>query len=225
MVSSRYVFLSHPLTKTSPSYGNRDRFSSEATSQIKSGDSANSSRWFFSSNHIGSHVDMPKHFYDNGKTLTDYPANDWFFSEVQLVDIPRTEGTLIGPDDIMASLKPNIDLLLIRTGYERYREQEKYWNDNPGLKSEFAEFLKNSYLELRAVGFDFISLTSWRYRDVGKEAHRIFLEGSEGQSPIWIVEDLSLKSVSTDIFKVIIAPMLVVGENGSPVTVFAEVPN
>jgi kynurenine formamidase len=223
MVKSRYIFLSHPINEQTPSYGNRNSLSFKEISQIKNGDSSNTSEWIFSTNHIGSHIDMPKHFFDNGKTLTDYRADAWFFNKIQLIEIPRNKATLIGPHDIMPSLHPNIDLLLIRTGYEKYRYQKKYWNDNPGFEPEVATCLRKTNRKLRAVGFDFLSLTAWQNRDVGKIAHKNFLKKTNDQQPIWILEDLSLTNISSDIIKVIIAPLFVFGANGSPVTVFAKI--
>lgn len=224
MATSRYMLISHPLTEESPTYGNRDKFSCDATSLIRNGDTANSSAWHFSSNHIGSHVDMPKHFHDDGKSITDYPADKWFFKHVLLVDIPRLDGTLISPRDLEGFLEPDIELLLIRTGYEGFRAGDQYWNDNPGLEPDLAPFLRKHCPKLRAVGFDFISLSAWRYKAEGKEAHKRFLAESDDFPPIWILEDLALANMSIPIGQVIVAPLFVAGANGSPITVFAEVP-
>ena len=57
------ILLSHILNSDTPSYGNRDRFIIEEPSQISEGASANSSKWTFSTNHLGTHIDMPKHFF------------------------------------------------------------------------------------------------------------------------------------------------------------------
>jgi len=86
--SNNYLLLSHIISNETPSYGDRDRFYIEQTSKISDGASANSSKWIFTSNHLGTHIDVPKHFFDNGMTITDYPANFWFCNQVQLVDIP-----------------------------------------------------------------------------------------------------------------------------------------
>ena len=65
----------------------------------------------------------------------------------------------------------DIEFLIIKTGYGKYREIDKYHNDNPGLHSSLANELKDRFHSLRAVGFDFISLTSWNHRDHGKVSH------------------------------------------------------
>ena len=101
---------------------------------------------------------MPKHFYDDGNSITDYPPEEWIFSAVKLVDIPRTDSTLIGPGELAKLHEPDTELLLIRTGYERLRGTDRYWSDNPGLEPDLAAFLRKNCPKLRAVGFDFISL-------------------------------------------------------------------
>jgi arylformamidase len=218
-----FLILSHQLNHQTPTYGNRDKFTINPTSQIKKGNSANSSSWYFSSNHIGSHADMPRHFFNDGKSLTDYSANDWIFNRVQLIDVPLNQGVLIGPEHISGQIATNTDLLLIRTGFEQYRGQDKYWNDNPGLKPELSVWIKENRPSIRALGFDFISLSSWQHRGVGKKAHQEFLKETNGQPAIWIFEDISLKCVKKDIIRILVAPMLVEGADGSPVTIFAEV--
>jgi kynurenine formamidase len=73
------------------------------------------------------------------------------------------------------------------------------------------------------VGFDFISLTSWKFRDAGRQAHRVFLDPDGTGSPLWILEDLSLEKIDKKIGQVIVSPLFVKNGNGSPITVFAEI--
>ena len=50
------------------------------------------------SNHLGTHVDAPSHFVDQGKTLTDYEAKDWVFSHPFLVHCDIEPGGSITPE-------------------------------------------------------------------------------------------------------------------------------
>ena len=213
------ILLSHIIDFDTPSYGNRDKFIIEETSRITDGKSANSSKWMFSNNHLGTHVDVPKHFFDSGKTLTDYHPQEWIFKNVQLIDVPCDEAILINREHLEGKILENIDLLLIRTGYEQYRSIDKYWDDNPGLSPQLGFWLRKNF-NIKAVGFDFISLTSWKFRDEGKVAHRAFLDPDGDNQPIRIIEDMKLSEVDKDIKKLIVAPCIVKCGNGSPVTVF-----
>ena len=124
-------FLSHPYSENTPSYGDRDRVEITSNSSIGNGDTANSSRWLFTNNHIGTHVDVPYHFDPTGKKILDYTPEEWIFHKVALVDIPTEESCLIDGQDLANfSINSDIELLLIRTGYEKYRSKKKYWEDN-----------------------------------------------------------------------------------------------
>jgi arylformamidase len=222
---SSLKFLSHILTSQTPSYGNRDRFIVKPKSDIRKGDTANTSEWTFTNNHLGTHIDMPRHFCEKGFTYEDYKPEDFVFENVLLIDFPCESGLLICKKDLNPVL-PNLnncnpELLIIRTAYEKYREQDKYWNDNPGLHPELANYFREIFPNIRAVGFDFISITSWNFRQEGRLSHKAFL-CPENNTPIWIIEDMALQNVKNELNKVIIAPLLVKDSNGGPVSIIAE---
>jgi kynurenine formamidase len=220
------VCLSHIIGQDTPAYGNRDRIFIRDNSSIQKGESANTSCWIFSNNHIGTHIDTPYHFLEKGKKTYEYAVEYFFFSKICLVDIPCNEAKLIDTDDFKAlgdSMEADIELLLIRTGYEQYRQDDKYWNDNPGLAPELADYLRAHYPGLRCVGFDFISLTSWKFRQKGRESHRAFLDSDDNSKEILIIEDMSLINITQKLKQVIVAPLFVEDGNGGAVTVFATI--
>lgn len=216
------VYLSHPLSENTPSYGNRDSVKIIPKSRIEDGETANTSIWTLTNNHIGTHVDVPKHFYDNGKTYSDIEPHEWIFNKVALVDVPCEEGMLITEDDFdLNSIQSDTELLLIRTGFEGKRIEDVYWNGYPGLKPDFCRLLRSKFKHLRGVGFDFISLTSPLFKEAGKEAHRVLLEENDGRF-IFIIEDMKLSPLTEKPKVVIMLPLLVENGNGGPVTVLAE---
>jgi arylformamidase len=214
------VFLSHPLSGDTPSYANRDSVNIVPKSRIEDGETANTSTWELTNNHIGTHVDVPKHFYDNGKTLTDIKPEEWIFEPVTLIDIPCETARLIKTDDLKAAnISPDAEFLIIRTGFEQQRQEDTYWNYYPGISSEACEFLRSNFPNIRGVGFDFISLTSPVNKEEGKKAHRVLLREDMG-SFVFIVEDMKLSHLHTCPSKLLISPLLVEKGNGGPVTVF-----
>jgi len=221
-----YILLSHRLNPGTPSYGNRDRIILRTNSSIKQGETANSSCWIFSNNHIGTHIDVPYHFSETGKKTFEIPIDEFIFNKVQLIDINCNNACLIGVNHLekySSIIERDIELLLIRTGFERFRGDEKYWNDNPGLAPELADYLRTNYPLLRCVGFDFISLTSWKYRVEGRLSHKEFLCPETEKKEILIIEDMSLKDVNSRIKQLIVAPLMVEDGNGGAVTVFAQI--
>ena len=220
---SNYLLLSHVLGQATPSYGNRDKVIIRVNSSIKAGDTANSSCLVLSNNHIGTHIDVPRHFSIDGKRTIDYPIDDYVFESCQLIDIPCQDACLIGVSELAGhDIRPDVDLLLIRTGFESLRGQDAYWNNNPGLHPDLADYLRDKFPNLRCIGFDFISVTSWQHRAEGRLAHKAFLAPDNGGREIWAIEDMSLKNAAEQIKKVIVAPLLVDDGNGTSVTVIAE---
>ena len=140
-----------------------------------------------------------------------------------LVDIPCTKATLISEKEIEKfNLSADIEILLIRTGFESFRGIDRYWNDNPGLSSSLPRYLRTHFPKLRCVGFDFISITSWKHRAEGRKSHKAFLSPAKDQKPILAIEDMSLKRASSKIDWLVVSPLLVENSNGAPVTVIAN---
>jgi kynurenine formamidase len=221
------IKLSHLIAQSTPAYGNRDRIFIRDNSSILKGDTANSSCWIFSNNHIGTHIDSPRHFSATGMKTQDFEAASFFYDKVALVDIPCTSGILISVADFKKVeheiADKNIELLIIRTGYEQYRADDKYWNDSPGLEAALADYFRENYPALRCVGIDFISLTSWNFRPEGRISHKAFLCPDHGGAPILVIEDMALAAINSPMKMVVVAPMYVEDGNGGAVTVFAEI--
>ena len=221
------ICLSHIISQSTPAYGNRDRIFIRDNSSILKGETANSSCWIFSNNHIGTHIDSPRHFSATGKKTHEFAVNDFFYDKVKLVDIECTSGILISIADfkkIEDEIQHNdIELLFIRTGYEQYRTIDKYWNDSPGLAAELADYFRDKYPKLRCIGFDFISLTSWNFRPEGRISHKAFLCPDDEKQTILVIEDMALGAVNSNIKSVVVAPMFVEDGNGGAVTVFADI--
>ena len=217
------IFLSYPLDQNTPTYGNRDKFIIEPKSQISNGVGANTSSWTFTNNHLGTHMDTPHHFYNSGKKTLDYMAEDFCFDLIYFIEKNQVSGDLFTlSEEELNQIPKKVEFLIIKTGYGAYRSLDKYHNDNPGLKSSLANVLKDRFSKLRAIGFDFISLTSWNHRDHGKESHLAFLGE---RNNFLIVEDMDLNNVDnhTKFNSLIMAPLRTEQGNGGPVTIIADI--
>lgn len=213
------IWLSHPLSADTPAYGGGEGVKIEPITQIASGDSANTSR-FIIPNHIGTHLDTPKHFFDSGQTLMDYGPDFWIFNEPSLIDITCEEGYLITSKDLDQQITPQTDLLLLRTGFESKRSKSMYWQHNPGLAPELGFWLRDNYPNLKSVGIDAISVTSRNHREAGRETHRAFLNPNGSGQPLVLIEDMALAQVKTRLSRVIVAPIRVTPADSGPCTIF-----
>ena len=216
------IYLSHYISDKTPGYGGQSIFTCEESSSIKKGKSSNSSLWRMN-NHSGTHIDFPKHFDDAGKTLSDYPANFWFFNEIGFINYAASSSEIIGVEQLnLGNINRETDFLIIKTNFEKFRGQEIYWNENPGFSPDLGHFLRNNFPKLRAIGFDSISLTSFQHRELGRQAHRAFLANYNGLEPILIVEDMKLGELNQKPKRVVCLPFMADDADGSPVTVTAE---
>jgi arylformamidase len=226
--SAPVTLLSHPLDASTVSYGGSMDVTLEPTRSIQAGDTANTTK-ITTSTHAGTHVDVPKHFFQDGGDLLSFPPAFWLFRNVFMIEHHvRSDGSVLGLDVLEEKLLRvpfESDMVLIRTDWERHRisgvevDRERYARAGPGLAAEIGEWLRK-HTAVRAVGFDFISLSSFLHRDIGRVAHRSFLEPT---APIVIVEDMHLSELDSAPKWVLVAPLLISGGDGAPTTVFAGV--
>jgi arylformamidase len=212
----QWIFLSHVLSSRTPAYGGGQSLTITPDRAIACGHSSNSVMLNFS-NHLGSHVDAPRHFVETGRTVDDYRADEWIFSAPFVADVKAGEGGVIGIPEAEWALAGcnDADLVLFRTGFERVRDSETYWSSAPGFDPLLCDYLRGRLPSLRAIGMDTISLSSMMHRDMGRAAHRVFL----GQG-IRIFEDLALNwAPKGGALQVVVAfPLLYENSDGSPCT-------
>ena len=207
------LFLSHVMNDTTPLYGGKGSIAIRSERSIARGDSCNTMRISFP-NHAGTHIDAPRHCIRNGRSITDFRPQEWIFDTIALLKLPACPpGYLISPDDI--GRVRDCDLLLIKTGFEKYRAKPVYWRDSPGLHPSLARFLRRECPSLRAVGIDFISVSNRNKRIIGRKAHRAFLNAS-----LVLIEDMRLRQLTARPDAVIVAPVLIEKADGAPCCVF-----
>lgn len=224
-MGSRFIWLSYPLNEATPAYGGGQGLVIKPLQSIANGDSSNTAAWHLP-NHLGTHVDAPRHFFQSGDPVDVYPPEFWFFEKVSLVEVkPDTMGQLIGPELVIPFLQGTPDIVLIKTNMGQCRKQRRYWEVNPGLSPDLGSELRDHFPSLRGVGVDFISISSWQNRPVGREAHRAFLDPAASGRPIILIEDMNLSSISgsTRIHRIIVVPLRVENADGAPCSVIAEV--
>jgi len=222
------VYLSYILDNNTPTYGNRNQFEIVKKSDISKGDVANDSS-IVTTVHIGTHIDMPYHFYDNGQTIEDYKANFWTFKNPLIIEIKPIN--LIIKDELIDVLNSKFkiqnsklpyDILIVKTGICNIRDRDEFWEKNYGFHPDIYDYLVQNFPNIRVFGFDSISVSSFANRMVGREAHKRFLNP---QKPILLLEDMDLREISKDtIFKnIILSPLRIYKCDGLPCTVFGEI--
>lgn len=213
----RYAYLSHVLKGEIPVYGGKASLNIKSIRSISSENYANVFS-FEMENHWGTHVDCPAHFFKDGMKVSEYAPETWLFNHPFVLKMPLEQNKIINPEDI-GHINEGTDLLLIKSDFSRFRGTERYSNNNPGFTPETGMWLRGKYPTVRAIGFDFISLSPYENRNLGREAHRAFLDPNGVNAPILVIEDMDLSGNLSGLKQVMVFPLRIEGVDSAPCTV------
>jgi len=208
------IYLSYPLELSTPAYGGETGLVEiRQIRSIERGDTSNNSAFAFPG-HIGTHIDFPFHFSNEGRKCDDYPAPFWVFNEVGFL-----ECSIEMVEENLDQLPGNIEILIVKTGFGSKRNEREYWAEQPIIPSKLARLFKNKFPKLRVFGFDMISMTSKLDRSEGKQAHIAFLL----ENDILVLEDMNLDGIQHSPKRITISPLIICGADGTPCTILAEI--
>ncbi|EFB5563964.1 cyclase [Campylobacter coli] len=223
-MKNNFIYLSYFLDQMTPTYGNKEKIKLIKKSSIEYGDIANHTI-VTTSVHNGTHLDMPLHFFSSGQSIEDFCCSDFIFNQVLFIEIDSSD-LIINHNLIqkMSEIKNKIkfEAIIVKTGLCYKRDQEVYWKENFGFHPEIASYIRRDFPNVRLFGFDSISVSSFSNRELGRVAHKSFLDPKK---PILLLEDMKLNNLSekTNIKKLIVAPLRIKNSDGLPCTVIAEV--
>ncbi len=152
----RILDLSHEVKTGMPIYpGDKPSPAIEQTGSDLSEDITLSS--FHLGSHFGTHMDAPRHFFRDGKTLLDFSVEQFVGSALCI----QKQRDSIKPISLLKSEEQSIiqrkpDWLLICTGFDQYWEKERYFANHPNLSMSLIEFLLVN--NIVGIGCDFPSI-------------------------------------------------------------------
>jgi kynurenine formamidase len=223
--------LSHPLSPSTPTYPGTPGTTFTPASRIADRDTSN---WlvFTTQNHAATHVDGPWHFNPHGLRITEIEPTEFLFTSPAIIDIPKGDDEVITADELAAHAAEiaGHDMLLVRTGYgRRWRsdDPERFRHHGPGFHGSAGEYLIREQLSVRAVAMDFISAAAQVAAADGIEFHRTVLGRQLGDRYIFLVEDARIDADlgPADLGFVVMAPLLLEGQDGGQVTMLAVPPS
>lgn len=165
--------------------------------------------------HFGTHMDAPSHIFKDGKSLDQFPV-DQFSGRAVMLDVRGLSS--ISEDSIASLLRahPSAEFVILRTGWEDFWHDEKYFEGFPVLSEAAAECLASH--QIKGIGLDAISVDP-----VGSETlpvHRALLK-----SDLVIVENLcNLGALPSPEFIFQSFPLKIGDADGSPVRAVAVFP-
>lgn len=214
----KYKYLSYPVEEGMPVYGSKAKIGLEQIKSIKKHDSSNVYR-FKMENHWGTHVDAPKHFFENGKAINEYTPDYFVFNNPLVIDIELSPGDALKKEKWVEKVKPSTDIILFHSGWSFFRKNVKYVKDNPGIDPEVGLYLRKNYPKLKAIGIDWISVSPIKNRELGRQSHKAFLDPKGKNNPILLVEDMNLPENLSGLKFLIILPLRVTGVDSAPCTI------
>ncbi|MDD5045092.1 MAG: cyclase family protein [Candidatus Omnitrophica bacterium] len=214
-----YRFLSHLLTERSPAYGGGAlSLDMVKTGSVSGGDSANIYRFSMGS-HWGTHVDAPNHFFEDGRKAAEYPPEFWLFKDPQVIDVTLAPSEILGAGKWLEQIGESRDILLLKSGWTKRRNEELYCKENPGIHPDVGLYLRKKLPNIRAIGIDWISISPFCARPIGRQAHKAFLDPKGENNPVLIIEDMDLSCGLKGISEVSVSPLRVDGADSAPCTV------
>lgn len=175
---------------------------------LEKGDPANTSMVTMSV-HTGTHVDAPKHFLNQGKTIEQIPL-DALMGRAYVLHLPDIEH-ITAQALACADIPPRTRRLLFKT-----RNSEFWSNGVKSFQPDFAALTEDAaqYLvdrNVRLVGLDYLSVAP--FKDV-TPTHRILLEAG-----VVVLEGLDLSQVSQGRYTLTCLPLKLDGADGAPARV------
>jgi len=219
-IKNSYKLLSYGLTADTFAYGGKKPLRIRKSRSVYDGDTCNTFVLDLP-NHIGTHVDCPNHFYNSGKKIHDYPARDFIFSRPVVLNYPKLSNELISESDIKRNYKKlkQADMLILKTGFYKYKNTRKYSTENPGIAPGAAEFIRRYLGGIKCVGIDAVSISPYHNRELGRETHRIFFRDNFKNQPVRLIEDMNLAGKLDNLKEVHVFPLFIKGLDSSPCTV------
>jgi arylformamidase len=155
----------------------------------------------------GTHIDVPKHFYDDGLTV-DLLDLDHLLGPVRVIEI-RGRRIIDKADLEKHAIQPK-EIILLKTDNSSLITGDKF---DPGftyLAPDAARYLAD--VGIRTLGFDYLSVED--LNSAVPEVHYLLLSNG-----VIIIEGLDLSVVGPGEFRMVALPLKIKDGNGSPTRV------
>lgn len=165
-------------------------------------------------NHLGTHIDAPRHFFDDGAGVDAFPPEQLIGPAV-LADVTGVPGETITVADLEGKVPDGTERVLLKTkNTERGLLEQPFTEDYVALSGEAAEWLAGRGVTV--VGIDYLSIQK---RGADRTAHTALLERGAA-----IIEGLYLKDVPAGNYELIALPLRIKDGDGAPARVILRTP-
>lgn len=198
----KFIDISWPISKGITEYKDRNTLTIDHFATHLSKDFEEST--FCMGTHTGTHVDAPRHFIENGKTI-DQIDLDKLNGECQVLDLTFVDDKIT--DTKLEKLKIEANKIILLKTKNSFLEPTAPFNSNfVYLDSSAAEYLAN--LPAKAVGIDYLGIER---NQPSHPTHKTLLS-----KDIPIIEGLRLQEANKNIYTLICMPLKLIGLDASP---------
>lgn len=166
--------------------------------------------------HAGTHMDAPFHFEVNEQTIDDFEVNR-FICDAWVIPIdayPKQKIKLVDLGRFAGLIKQG-DGIILKTGWAKFVDDNKYREELPGIHESLAHWLVEKKINMLAV--EPPSIADVMDMEEVTKIHEILLGGD-----IIIVEGLTnLETLSKEKVRLVALPLKIKDGDGAPARVIA----
>jgi len=203
-VVATYYDVSVPISNGGVVYPGNPEIRIAPEQEISKGDSANVSALAFGS-HTGTHVDAPKHMFDDGAGVDTLPLNVLMGPAV-LLDVGN-ECLAVGEKELRLHELKGHTRILIKTRNSAFIRDQSFRKDYTYVAPDGADYLVS--LGVKLVGVDYLSIE--QFHSGHHRTHNTLLKAG-----VVIVEGLDLSGPPAGPYDLRVLPLRLAGLDGAP---------
>jgi len=206
---SELIDVSVALDDELPIWPDSPGFQLEALQRMSDGAKVNVSK-LICDVHTGTHIDAPRHFVEDGKTVEEIPLSVLVGPAIVL-RVPDEVNTITAHVLDELGIPSTTSRLLLRT------RNSDLWSTHPGtFRHDYTALAPSASRwivdhDIRCVGVDYLSV---QHYDDGPETHQTLLQGD-----VVIVEGLNLSGVEAGRYELLCMPAKLAESEGAPARV------
>ncbi len=198
------IDITAPLSAQMPVWPGVEPVKISSASSIARGDMGNTLR-IDTVNHVGTHMDAPHHFIDQGPTLDDMPL-EVVCGAARVIEVESKYEITV--DDLERAGAAGAERLLIKSRMSAI----DWWNqpfitDFVHLGNEAADYLSDAGVKL--VGVDYLSVA-------GYNKNETFVHQTLLGNGTWVIEGLVLRHVKPGLYELYCLPLKLQKADGAP---------
>lgn len=155
--------------------------------------------------HTGTHMDAPRHFVADGKTMEQMPL-EAVIGRCRVFEM-ECEGQITVDDLKKIKLMPGQRVLFKTRNSTRSWGMKEFDKDFISIRQDAAQYLVEQ--KVMTVGVDYLSIGG--YEKDGVETHQIMLGAG-----MWVIEGLNLADIKPGYYEMICLPLKIEGADGAP---------